>query len=283
MSKKPFSEKFHRMLTSPAEYADDCLTPVLFSYTKTHCLGFNDMIGQIPQKNVNISLDFAYQMAVGKFHRGLRTGGSEDRTPMKIFLDAASGKLGEFALVNFLINNGDGWLMSEPDVKIYERGIWDNGDGVVSKNDISLKVAIKTVKHFSNLMLLETGDWDVDESGKAFYSPGWKRKKEKGMEIITPEYPDLIILAKIQQTPRSLFEDSGAISREDPTSKDLEFLKKKTYAYDISGVITNEELAFLISQKYIVLKRGILNSSYKDKGPRFDAENFMPKMVIWTH
>ena len=263
LNKKHFFEKFHKMAMRPIEF-DDHLNPIFCHYTRTDFLSFNDEIGQISKESVNLSLDFAYKMAVGKFHRETRSGGTEKRTPMKIFLDAASGKLGEFAVKNFLINYGDGWTFSEPDISVYKRGVWDKGDGIISKegSSISLNVAIKSIKHFSNLMLLETKDWKTDLNG-AFYIPSSKD--------IEPEYPDLVILVKIKETPRSIFEYSGEIERENPTQKDLELLKSKTYKYDVCGAITNEELAFLIDNKYIVLRGSVLVSK---KMPTFDAENF---------
>jgi hypothetical protein len=66
------------------------------------------------------------------------------------FKDVVEGKCGEFAVRNFLIEKGHN-DPSEVDLEVYSRGVWDDVDLTLNGKAIN----VKTMKHFSNLLLLE--------------------------------------------------------------------------------------------------------------------------------
>ena len=46
--------------------------------------------------------------------------------------------------------------IEEPDLGVYEAGIWDDVDLIVNNR----KISVKSAAHFSQLLLLEADDWD---------------------------------------------------------------------------------------------------------------------------
>jgi len=98
-------------------------------------------------------LKFAHDMVLGNgAHRVKRTGGKQSRDKALIFRDTLQGKLAEFAVCEHLTRAG---VSVSPDFSVAPLGSWDSGD-------ISLggyEIAVKSAKHFSNLLLLECVDW----------------------------------------------------------------------------------------------------------------------------
>ena len=92
--------------------------------------------------------------------REYRSGGTEFRSVSKIAGDTMRGKVGEIIAKKFLEQEplaiGDISL----DFEVYPRGKWDETDIEVGGK----KVSIKSSKHFSRFLLLETKDLDRDES-----------------------------------------------------------------------------------------------------------------------
>jgi len=89
-------------------------------------------------------------------HRANRTGGRNVRRNGEIFCDAFNGKLGEFAIHQYFASQKIN--LPEPDLEVYGLGQWDDTDFFY--NDYC--IAIKTTKHFGNLLLLELDDWDTE-------------------------------------------------------------------------------------------------------------------------
>src|SRR5699024_2113484 len=109
------------------------------------------------------SYAFAYAMSFSKegHHRRTRSGGSSNRRNVEVFCNTFLGKMGEFAVYQYLRQHGVS--IDYPDVSIMGVGQWDSYD-FVYKNK---RIGVKTTKRFGNLLLLETKDWNQN----AQYTP----------------------------------------------------------------------------------------------------------------
>lgn len=96
--------------------------------------------------------NFANESA--KSQREYRSGGSQFRVLKTIEYDTLRGKVGEYVVKKFLEQEPFNIDEIELDFNIYPRGEWDNQDFVIGNRRIS----IKSVKSFSNWLLLETKD-----------------------------------------------------------------------------------------------------------------------------
>lgn len=96
----------------------------------------------------------------GGQHRDHRSGGSIHRKNGEIFTNTFQGKLAEFIFYYYYMDNYKNYI-SPPDLEREDLGKWDIVDFTTEKNNERKKVAIKSTKHFSNLLLLETKDWDA--------------------------------------------------------------------------------------------------------------------------
>jgi hypothetical protein len=186
-------------------------------------------VGYITYKQYCECKSFAEKMANGNDgeHRAKRSGGIKVRSPEQIFKDTIRGKLGEFAVFNYLISKE--LDVEPPDIQTYPLGKWDDVD-IEYKNK---KINIKTTKYFGNLLLLESKDWD--EEGN--YIPNIKFSNSRY------DYFVFVRLRKIKSNDNK-----------------LGFL----IAYDIVGYITNEDLQYIIKNNYLLGQGYYLNNTKMD-------------------
>ena len=104
---------------------------------------------------VDIVFDFAYKMTFGESgeHRDHRSGGNLKRKKGEIFANTFQGKISECAVCNFFHTCG---ITIVPDFSTYGLGEWDSVDLSVNGKEIS----VKSTKHYGQLLLLETKDWN---------------------------------------------------------------------------------------------------------------------------
>jgi len=201
---------------------------------------------------VESTFNFAYDMNFGDGgqHRGHRSGGSHHRKNGEIFANAFQGKLAEFAVYNMLHK---GNKINAPDLDTYGLGEWDNVD--ITVNDRS--VSVKSTKHYGNLLLLETKDWD--DEGQ--YVPN----KDKGHETY-----DYFILVRFKPDCEGLLKNQRLLyaDRCDKPSLEQLILSEKWF-YDIAGYISHEDLIAIIKNRHIIPKGSMLNGK-----TRMDAENY---------
>jgi len=86
--------------------------------------------------------------------RPYRSGGSQMRSLPRVIADTFRGKLGEVVCKKFLEQSPLNVKGLELDFDIYPRGKWDTADIVIGDK----KMAIKSVKHFSSWLLIESKD-----------------------------------------------------------------------------------------------------------------------------
>lgn len=196
---------------------------------------------------INLSFDFAYQMAFGDgHHRAHRSGGNELRSPLDIFKNTFQGKIAESVLYNYLLDNDI--ICESVDYSVYGKGSWDDAD-LVYKN---IKISVKSAAHFSNLLLLETKDWDSE--GR--YIPN----------INNPDVADIydyFVLVRIKPNTNSLFNGPT-----DEKSLKKEIVSNKWY-YDIAGCCSLKTLKFIIRNNYVLPQQSLLNGKIE-----MDAENY---------
>ena len=204
---------------------------------------------QIERNHVNETLDFAYAMTFGKDgeHRKYRSGGSHTRKNGEVFCDTFQGKLAEYFVYQELISIGVD--CPKPDIEKWGLGRWDDED--FSINDKLINV--KSMAFFSNLLLLETKDWD--ETGK--YIPNNKSYDYFFVVRIKPE------LKKEFRNQRMLYSDDISFERIKSV------FEKQSFFADIPGYVTNSFLKEKIQEKQILPKGSMLNGRIK-----MDAENF---------
>ncbi len=200
---------------------------------------------------------FAYDMTFGEYgeHRPYRSGGSKKRDPMEIFIDTFHGKLAEFAFYNAYTKKHKNVSITAPDLRTMPRNEWDVTDFKIHYNDEEYNIAIKSTKHFANLLLLETKDWD-----------------EKGMYIPNNIIYDRIVLVRIcSKLPyENYIEYKNGKYSLNKTLLDSLFSGLISHIYyEITGYILPEDLIQIIKKPQII-KKGY----YINKKTLIDADNY---------
>lgn len=191
--------------------------------------------------NIQKSLEFAKNMTFGDensaFHRKSRSGGIEVRNQNQLFENTFQGKLSEFILYEyFKFHKLDS---TEPDLETFGKGVWDSGDLKVQDKNIN----VKSIKHFSSLLLLELKDWN-----------------QEGFYIHNNQHYEFFFVVRVKLPFRDL---------NNYQNLEVKDFQNKIF-FDIPGYITNEMLRLAIKNNHII-KQGYNLNSTKTK---IDADNF---------
>ena len=208
--------------------------------------------GEMSYVDINECFEFAYEMTFGEGeHRNTRSGGERKRRSGEIFTDTFQGKLAEYAMYRYLLQNEI--YTTKPDLKIEGRGVWDSFDLEYG----GLHISVKSTKEYGNLLLLETKDWD--ENG--IYIPN----KEDTVNTY-----DMFVLLRISPNGEQEMKHRGLLYAD---KIDKMILRDMTaslkWKYNIAGCILHEDFLELIRKKYILPKGAKLGS-----GTYMDAENY---------
>ena len=220
---------------------------IFYTYLKKNFFG-------IDFENTSIikdSLNFAHDMTFGNVgeHRNHRTGGTHRRKNSEIFANTFQGKLSECAIFQVLKKNN--LNPDKPNFEKYKLGNWDTGDIVINDK----KLGIKSAKSFSNLLMLEVGDWD-----------------EKGNYLQEGKI-DIFILVRIEPSIDKIMKNLLLYNLNllDKNNKLKLFeIEKIKWKFDIPGFVTNEDIIEVIKLKNIIPKGHYLNSKYN----KIDADNY---------
>lgn len=221
----------------------------------------------ISNSSIKKAFAFAYKIAP-ESHREHRSGGTHQRKPNEIFINAFTGKLSEFALYEYLQKRAI--VTNVPDTNIYPRQEWDTEDLIItSRTGSEYTLNVKSTKHFGNLMLLEVDNYDQD-----------------GLYIPDNTKSDFYMLVRIQFDLENKFKslkclydknlieerELQRIINETIQETDLEnnstTMKNNKIFFDIPGYITHEDLIYIINNNFI-LKRGDFLQKTK-----IDANNY---------
>lgn len=211
-------------------------------------------------KTIEKVFEFAYDMTFGGKgkHRSKRTNGDKKRRNGEKFANTFQGKLSECAACNYFYKYDKSIA---PDYKVKGKGWWDSVDIKVCNKDIS----IKSTKHFGQLMLLESGDWDENCN----YIPNINEKDK-------PSQYDYFLLIRIKcnkdrrTSCDEVMKDLNLFNSDVADYKTLhDNICSLKWEYDCPGYITNDELRYIINNGFIIKKGSKLQGTTK-----MDAENY---------
>jgi len=217
------------------------------AYTINYGKRFNGL--KMNDDYINSVFEFSYNMTFGKIgaHRNNRSGGQFSRKNGELFANTFQGKLSEFAIYTHLKSMG--YAIDLPLLEMWELGKWDESDFELSNK----KISVKSASFFSNLLLLETNDWD--DSGK--YIPN---------DILY----DIHVLVRIKPDVKGLLRANRLFFSDEV---DIELIRsiifKEVFEYDIPGFLTNTDIQTLIQNRFIIPQNAMLNGK-----TRMDAENY---------
>lgn len=196
--------------------------------------------------------EFAYDMAYTDkgHHRNHRSGGAKRRRNGEIFANTFQGKLAECAACNFFCKYDKNIY---PDFSVEGIGEWDSVDLSVMGREI----AIKSTKHFGQLLLLETNDWNK----KGLYIPNIGKGISKY---------DYIVLVRITPSCEDLMKSKKWLYLDDVKKDELKnLIEKEIWYYDYAGYITYDDFLYIINNNYVLPQGAFLNGKTK-----MDAANY---------
>lgn len=209
----------------------------------------------IPREAIAAVRDFAYEMCFGEgHHRNCRTGGQYTRKAGEKFCNTFQGKLAEAVLYNYF--KSQGLEVKEPDFGIYKEGIWDDSDLEIHGR----KINVKSAAFISNLLLLETKDWNT----KGQYIPNLSLNNGS-----TAEY-DYFVLVRIEPDIKKIFKEKRLLFSDTIDAKIIEdLLFTADWYFDIAGYCTTTALISAIANDCILPQNAMLN-----KFTKMDAGNY---------
>lgn len=213
--------------------------------------------GVLKPKTIDTVFDFAYKMAFSEEgeHRSHRSGGSYQRKNGEIFANTFQGKIAECAACNFFYKIDPDVY---PDFSVCPLGEWDTVDLKVKGKEI----AVKSTKHFGQLLLLETKDWD--ENGR--YIPNTEKE--------TNTY-DFLVLIRLNPSCEDVLKKQRLLYSEHTDRETLHrIISEQKWSYNYAGFITRSDLIYIIKNKYILPQGALLNGSTP-----MDAENYYVQAI----
>lgn len=230
--------KIHNYITASKEFTLD--------------FTFNEMS---PNQAIERSKNFAYAMTFGGrgHHRAVRSGGNHVRMNGEIFLNTFNGKLGEFAVHEYITRLG--YKVSDVDLSIAGEGVWDNGDFIVE----GVNISVKTIKDYSQLLLLERTDWN--QVGQ--YIPDLNNPEARQVDLhILVKLKGNTDLEKELKKKRKFFSEL--------TLEEIDKLLKDYQVHaDVVGFATTEMLQEAIRDAQLVYQGEFLG-----KGTPIQADNY---------
>lgn len=211
------------------------------------------MENPIPPDKLARVCSFAYDMCFGDgHHRNHRTGGQVRRRGGEMFCNTFQGKLAEVVLRDYL--NRCGLNCGEPDFDVYGEGIWDDSDLIVNSKSLS----VKSAAFFSNLLLLEAHDYDINGN----YLPN--------LVIGATACYDYYVLVRLKPDIKGLFrQNRWMYSDQVPRENIARVLNSQIWSFDIPGWINHQEFVSVIRNRQIIPQNALLNGKIP-----MDAENF---------
>lgn len=208
--------------------------------------------GALKPQTIEKVFDFAYRMAFTSEgeHRNNRSGGDHNRRNGEIFANTFQGKIAECAACNYFYKFDKSVY---PDFSVYKLGEWDTVDLTVCGKEI----AIKSTKHFGQLLLLETKDWDKNGN----YIPN--------IDKSVSSY-DYLVLIRMKPSCEEILKQNSLFYSDFINREDLHRLVTgRVWSYNYVGYITKSHLIQIIRDMHILPRGSLLNGSTK-----MDAENY---------
>jgi hypothetical protein len=209
----------------------------------------------ITKEAIQTVADFAYEMCFGAgHHRNCRTGGQYERKGGEKFCNAFQGKLAEVVLHNYF--KSEDLAVKEPDFGIYKQGVWDDSDLEIQGK----KINVKSAASHSNLLLLETKDWN----SQAQYIPNILLNNG------TAAHYDYFVLVRIEPDIKKLFKAGKLLLSNEIERKTIDkILFANIWHFDIAGYCTKADVITIIANGNILPQNAMLNQYTK-----MDASNY---------
>lgn len=208
--------------------------------------------GKLKSKTIDDVFEFAYKMtfsAEGE-HRNHRSGGDHRRRNGEIFANTFQGKIAECAACNYFYRFDNSVA---PDFSVSKLGEWDSVDVTV----MGKTFAVKSTKHYGQLLLLETKDWDY----RGNYIPNLKQ----GVFSY-----DGIILIRLKPSCEEIMKKNRLLYVDSVDRNALyALISRETWTYNYVGFLSNSDLKAIIKRQQIIPKGAMLNGSTP-----MDAENY---------
>lgn len=210
-------------------------------------------------QDTNMAFKFAYDMSFGHKgeHREYRSGGVHLRTAGEIFANTFQGKLAEIAFLKYYKKLFPNNTITKVDFDCWEKGVWDFSDFITVKENETQEnlVAIKSIKHFSHLLLLETRDWN----NEGFYIPNKCKYNSIVLIKIFNNFENNMKKNKILYSDELSFDKLQAIVFE-----------QEEWNYQVVGFLSINNLIKIIRDKQIIPQGSFLGV----KMTKMDAENY---------
>jgi hypothetical protein len=197
--------------------------------------------------------EFSFGMSFGDIgeHRSSRTGGTLKRRKGELFINTFQGKMCEYGIYKYLSTLNI--QIEEPNLDLWKLGIWDDVDLELN----SLKINIKSASYFSNLLLLEKEDWNLN--GEYIPNIGLKSSRY-----------DLFILTRLKPNSKNIMTSRRILYTDRIDKKYLyDLIIPQLWEFDIPGFIYHSDLMEIIRNQHVLPKNAMLNSYTK-----MDAENY---------
>ena len=209
----------------------------------------------IASTDIQKVISFAYEMCFGEgHHRNCRTGGQYGRKNGEKCCNTFQGKLAEMVLYHYFKTQN--LNCKEPDFEIHGKGIWDDCDLEINGK----KINVKSAAFQSNLLLLETKDWN--EKGQ--YLPNLLATSSAVIQY------DYFILVRIQPDIKKLFASKKCLYSDTIIKEDLEkLITDSDWSFDIAGYCSHSDFVKTIEQHKILPQNAMLNQYTK-----MDASNY---------
>ena len=207
----------------------------------------------IEQENIEKCFSFAYKMSFtgDGYHRSYRSGGTHNRRNGEIFINTFQGKFAEYCLFNLFRQKNIS--VKEPDMSVHGLGIWDSVDLIAGEK----KINIKSTKHYGNLFLLETKDWD--NHGRYVPNINSNEHTEYDYFILLRVKPDCEKIMKSEKLYYTDYIESDVLQK---------IICSHIYEFDVPGFISRDELVKVVKKGNILPKGSLLNKT------KMDAENY---------
>lgn len=195
----------------------------------------------VKQEHIREAFEFSYSMAFGDgFHRNKRSGGIHHRSAYEVFVNTFRGKIAELVVSDYFTSQGR--EVSQIDLSIMGVGDWDSVDLLVDE----IPISIKATKHFGQLLLLETKDWN--DSGQ--YIPNLSHEKQCNYDYF------ILVRTKVDIPDKN----NSLFSKE----KLKKIIFEKHILAEISGVLSNCDFVNqIIKYKYIIYQNDLLNGKIR--------------------
>lgn len=190
------------------------------------------------------AFDFAYEHTVGKkLNLSTIFWGSKKTQNIAEFAKAFRGKLCEIGLKKFF-SMYDLSVRKPKTAKNWQVDKYENFEFEVNKK----RILVKSIPHYSNLLLLDTELWDTNAS----YGKNSRNRIKY----------DFFVLTRIKPGTIHLFENFE-LTKNKEVDKDLirQIVFSKNYQFEVTGYLDQTEIKVLNDMGHIIPKGSIVNGN----------------------